>query len=231
MEFLDLNMFGAKVGEWASLLGVDVTEDVALESPALIVVDMQNDFLLPEGLLKVWGGPAIIPKVAQLVDTFHEAFLPVFFTRHIYEDPEKDGGLTARWWKVDRNSLLLRESTWHAQLHGAFKPGPRDRVLAKRRYSAFFGTDLELLLRTSGVQDVVIAGVCTNICCEATAHDAFFRDFNVHFLLDGTGATDEAAHTSTLRNIALSYGKLVTAAQVARWIHRTVVDSVSSAAG
>ena len=230
MSFLENHLLCEKVNKWATLLGVDVEASAALDSPALIVVDMQNDFLLPEGLLQVWGGPAVIPNVVQLVDTFHDANLPVFFTRHIYEDPERDGGLTARWWKVDRNSQRLREGTWHADLHVAFGPGPRDKVIAKRRYSAFFGTDLELLLRTSGVRDVVIAGVCTNICCEATAHDAFFRDFNVHFLLDGTGATDEAAHTATLRGIALSYGRLVTSAQVAMGVRKLAVNSAGSPA-
>src|SRR5690606_31544533 len=85
---------------------------------------------------------------------------------------------------------------------------------AKRRYSPFVGTDLELLLRTSGEKDVVITGVCTNICCEATAHDAFFREFNVFLTADGTGATDEDAQIATLRNIALAYGKPVTSEQV-----------------
>lgn len=214
MDFLWTDSLNDKVKEWIATLGIDVDESIHLESPALIVVDMQKDFLLPEGLLKVWGGPAVIPNISCLVDVFHSANCPVIFTRHIYEDPERDGGATARWWKVDRKSMLLREGTWHAELHELLKPGPNDKVIAKRRYSAFFGTDLELLLRTSGIKDVIISGVCTNICCEATAHDAFFRDFNVFFLIDGTGATDEAAHLATLRNFSLSYGKLVTVDQV-----------------
>jgi nicotinamidase-related amidase len=83
-----------------------------------------------------------------------------------------------------------------------------------------------LLLRTSGVQKIVIAGVCTNICCEATAHDAFFRDFNVYFLLDGTGATDEEAHISTLRNIALCYGHVITVDQAIRGLNCSTVEPV-----
>lgn len=214
MTFLDSKAHKTKVTEWISTLGVNSHKSFALQAPALLVVDMQKDFLSPDGLLKVWGGPAVIPNVKRLMGAFHAADRPVIFSRHIYEDPERDGGATARWWKVDRHSMLLREGTWHAELSDTVKPGPKDKVLAKRRYSAFYGTDLELLLRTAGVKEIVISGVCTNICCEATAHDAFFRDFDVFFLLDGTGATDEPAHLSTLRSIALSYGTLVTTSQI-----------------
>ena len=220
MEFLETDLLSGKVEEWVESLGVDAVGPIHIESPALIVVDMQKDFLLPEGLLKVWGGPAVIPNISRLVEVFHSVNQPVIFTRHIYEDPERDGGLTARWWNVDRTSLLLREGTWHAELHESLKPGPNDRVIVKRRYSAFFGTDLELLLRTPGVKDVVISGVCTDICCQATAYDAFFRDFNVFFMIDATGATDEASHLATLRNIDLAYGKLVTTGQVVQTVSK-----------
>jgi nicotinamidase-related amidase len=214
MRFLKAADLPQKPKEWSGLLGLDQAAPVLLDSPALIVTDMQKDFLLPSGLLKVWGGPAIIPNVQKLLAAFHAAGRPVFFSRHIYENPELDGGATARWWKADRHSMLLREGTWHSQLHESFKPERGDRIISKRRYSAFFGTDLELLLRTAGAKDVVITGVCTNICCEATAHDAFFRDFGVYFTVDATGATDEAAHLATLRNISISYGRLVSAGQV-----------------
>lgn len=214
MSFLEAADLAGRTAEWSSVLDVDSRQALALTAPALMVVDMQNDFLCEEGLLKVWGGPAIIPNVMRLVDAFHAAGRPVIFSRHIYQTPELDGGATARWWKVDNSSLLLREGTWHTELHQAIRPGPADQVLAKRRYSAFFGTDLELLLRTAGVRELVVTGVCTNICSEATAHDAFFRDFDVFMPIDANGATDEPAHVATLRNLSLSYGRLVVVDQV-----------------
>ena len=175
---------------------------------------MQKDFLQDNGLLKVWGGPAIIPNILQLIQGFRAAHFPVIFTRHTYEDPEKDGGATARWWHVDRNSMLLRERTWHSELHDVLIPRSNEEVIVKKRYSAFYNTDLESLLRTTDVRQILISGVCTNICCEATAHDAFFRDFDVLFLVDATGAIDETAHLATLRNIALAYGNLVITRQI-----------------
>ena len=219
-SFLSPDDLEAKISAWCDTLGIAEADPVSLSAPALVIVDMQNDFLTADGLLPVWGGPAVLPRIARLVGAFRTAGRPVVFTRHIYENPEVDGGATARWWKVDSNSQLLREGTWHAALAPELNPEPGERVIAKRRYSAFFGTDLELLLRTAGVRSVVIAGVCTNICCEATAHDAFFRDFDVFVPVDANGATDEAAHLATLRNLALSYARPVTCQQVVRSLTR-----------
>lgn len=214
MIFLETEKLPTKVKQWIKTLNIDNEQKIELKSPVLIILDMQKDFLLKEGLLKTWGGPAIIPNLQALIKAFHDNNLPVIFTRHIYEDPERDGGVTARWWRADRNSMLLREKTWHSEISDSLVRGPSDRVISKRRYSAFFGTDLDILLRTSNITDVVITGVCTNICCEATAHDAFFRDFNIFFAIDGTGATDEEAHISSLRNISIAYGKIVTTSQI-----------------
>ncbi|HLP47465.1 MAG TPA: isochorismatase family cysteine hydrolase [Candidatus Kapabacteria bacterium] len=214
MTFLETEELPTKVDQWSKALNIDNIRQIEFRSPVLIILDMQKDFLLKEGLLKVWGGPAIIPNLQKLIKVFHKNDLPVIFTRHIYENPEQDGGATARWWKANRHSMLLREHTWHSEISDFLIPDTKDRIISKRRYSAFFGTDLEILLRTANINDVVITGVCTNICCEATAHDAFFRDFNIFFVIDGTGATDEEAHLSSLRNISLAYGNIVTTAQI-----------------
>jgi nicotinamidase-related amidase len=200
---------------WTKAVPAAEAKGFQSESAALVVVDMQNDFLLPEGLLRVWGGPAVVPRINRLFNLFRSAARPIVFTRHIYERPEVDGGATARFWGADANSQLLREGTWHSDLYAALHRQPGDRVLSKRRYSGFYGTDLELLLRTEGVRQVVVTGVCSNICCEATAHDAFFRDFDVFFTLDGTGGTSEEAHLAALRSIAFAYGKVVTVDDIA----------------
>jgi ureidoacrylate peracid hydrolase len=131
----------------------------------------------------------------------------------IYNNPETDGGACARFWGMDGSSMILREQTWHAELDDRLDISPDDIIITKRRYSAFFGTDLDTHLRCRGVREVVIAGVSSHICCEATAHDALFRDYDVFFLLDATGGNDEAAHVAVLKNIGAVYGKIITAEQ------------------
>lgn len=213
-DFLSQELFNQKVDEWVNILKINLSLPLNFESPALIVVDMQNDFLNPDGLLKVWGGPAIIPNVSRLIDSFRSTNYPVIFTQVVYGDPETDGGAMARWWNLNRQSMLVREGTEHAALHKSMNVNSKDKIIVKRRYSGFFKTDLDLILRNWGVKDVVIAGVCSNICCEATAHDALAYDFNVFFLLDGTGGTDEETHLATLRGISLHYGRVIVTNQV-----------------
>ncbi len=216
MSFLSENELPQKAAEWAALLNMDMNLPISLESPALIVVDMQKEFLSGEGLIPVWGGPAIIPNVNRLMAAFRKKNHPVFLTRMIYNNPELDGGATARFWGMDRNSMILRDGTWHAELDDRLNLSGDDIIITKRRYSAFFGTELETLLRSHGAHEVIIAGVSSHICCEATAHDALFREFDVYFLLDGTGGNDEAAHCAVLKNIGAVYGKIVTMDQVIR---------------
>lgn len=220
-SFLSFEGLAQAQSRWSEAVPTVEANGFRPECAALLVVDMQKDFLLPDGLLRVWGGPAVVPQINRLINLFRGATRPIVFTRHIYERPEVDGGATARFWGADANSQLLREGTWHSEFHPELRRLPGDRILAKRRYSGFYGTDLELLLRTEEVRQVVVTGVCSNICCEATAHDAFFRDFEVFFPLDGTGGTSEEAHLGALRSIAFAYGRVVTVNNIASRIAST----------
>lgn len=181
---------------------------------ALIVVDMQREFLVEDGGMPLWGGPAIIPRLGALICTFRERERPVLYTQHCYRNPETDGGATAEFQRLNKSSMLLREGAPNTEVHPDIRPRPDDYVIKKQRYSGFFSTPLESILRGFDVKDVVIGGVASNCCCAATAHDAFFRDFHVFFLADGTGASDEQAHISTLRDIAWTYGTVLTVEQV-----------------
>ena len=216
MPFLSEKQLQQKAALWAAQLDINPDSPLTFSQPALIVVDMQKEFLSDEGLIPVWGGPAILPNVNRLTNAFRLKGHPVFFTRMIYNNPEKDGGATARFWGMDRHSMILREGTWHAELDERLSISPDDTIITKRRYSAFFGTELDTLLRSCGVREILIAGVSSHICCEATAHDALFREYDVHFLLDGTGGNDEAAHYAVLRNIGAVYGKIVMTDQAIR---------------
>ena len=76
------------------------------------------------------------------------------------------------------------------EIYEGLKPQPGDLVVAKPRYSAFYGTDLEAILRSKGIDTLIISGTVTNVCCESTTRDAFSRDYKVIFLSDGNAAGD-----------------------------------------
>jgi isochorismate hydrolase len=90
------------------------------------------------------------------------------------------------------------------------KTESKDIVLPKKRYSAFYETDLEKILRSKGIQDLIISGVMTNLCCETTARDAFMRDYRVFFLIDGTATGKDDHHLAALKNLGFGFAYLIT---------------------
>lgn len=183
---------------------------IDIAQAALLVIDMQNDFLLDEGLLPTWGGPAILPRLQRVIASFRKTGRPVIYTRHGYDNPEVDGGTTAEWWGMRRGSPVLNLALPGSEIHTAIAPQPNDVVIVKHRYNAFHGTLLESILKRFKTRDVIAGGVASNCCVAATAHEALFRDFHVFGLADGSGGTDEAAHIATLRDLACFYGTVLT---------------------
>jgi ureidoacrylate peracid hydrolase len=85
---------------------------------------------------------------------------------------------------------MIIAGTKNVEIYEGLKPHPGDLVVAKPRYSAFYGTDLEAILRSKNIDTLIISGTVTNVCCDSTARDAFSRDYKVIFLSDGNAARD-----------------------------------------
>lgn len=175
------------------------------ERSALMVIDMQNDFLLEDAPLLTPGGLAILPNLKRLLTACRKKRVPVIYTAHVHETPELDGGLTAEWWPELKNGEALVSGTPGAEIYSELGPHKGEKLVKKHRYSAFYNTDLETVLRCLKVENLIITGVMTNICCESTARDAFFRDFRVFFLADATGAISEEFHLASLRALAYAF--------------------------
>ena len=90
-------------------------------------------------------------------------------------------------------------------------PLAHDKVVLKHRYSAFYNTDLETILRCLMIEDLVITGIMTNMCCESTARDAYCRDYRVFFCADATGSINEEMHLASLLNLAYGFAYVTTA--------------------
>ena len=176
---------------------------------ALLVVDMQKFFLDPQAPGFTRGGPAILPNVQRLVLAFRSAGSPVIYTRHVHNPDGSDAGIMKWWWKG-----MCLEGSPESEIHGDIAPLPTEKVISKHRYSAFYNTDLETVLRCLKVEDLVISGVMTNMCCESTARDAYYRDYRVFFLADGTGSMTEEMHLASLLNLAYGFAFVTTTDQV-----------------
>ena len=145
---------------------------------ALLVIDMQRFFLDPGSPTFTCGGLAVLPNVKKLVEAFRGAKRPVIFTRHVHHPDGLDAGIMGWWWQG-----MCREGTPESEVHDEIAPLPDEKVILKHRYSAFYNTDLETVLRCLRVEDLVIAGIMTNMCCESTARDAYYPVSYTHLTL------------------------------------------------
>ncbi len=172
---------------------------------ALLVVDMQHFFLDAASPTFTCGGVVILPRVRRLIETFRQANRPVIFTQHVHHPDDLDSGIMGWWWEG-----RCIEGSLESEIHPDLAPRPGEKVVLKHRYSAFYNTDLETVLRCLKVEDVVVSGVMTNMCCESTARDAYYRDYRVFFLADGTGSINEEMHIASLLNLAFGFAYVTT---------------------
>ena len=183
---------------------------------ALLVIDMQNDFINKGSMVYTPMAESIVPNLKRLITTCRKAKIPVIYTAHVHKDPKIDGGMTAEWWPELRDKKVLVAGSKGAEIYRAIAPRPNEKIIYKHRYSAFYNTDLEIILRGLEVTDLIISGLMTNICCESTTRDAFFRDFRVFFLADGTGSIDDDLHIGTLRALAYAFAYVTTVEEILR---------------
>jgi nicotinamidase-related amidase len=172
---------------------------------ALIVIDMQRFFLDAASPTFTCGGVAILPNVKRVIDAYRRANRPVIFTQHVHHPGDLDCGIMGWWWKG-----RCLEGSPESEVHADLAPMPGEKIVSKHRYSAFYNTDLETVLRCLKVEDVVVSGIMTNMCCESTARDAYYRDYRVFFLADGTGSISEEMHLASLLNLAFGFAYVTT---------------------
>jgi len=175
---------------------------------ALLVIDMQRFFLDDESHAFLPDGKEAIPRINKLIRAFRDRNWPLYFTRHIHSKGS-DPGTMGKWW-----SDVMWEGSHFLDIHSSLELLTGDTVIDKQRYDAFLGTDLNERLHSSGITQIVITGVMTNLCCETTARTAFCRDFEVFFVHDCTATASEELHNSTLKNLAYGFAVLVTADEV-----------------
>ncbi|OPY77280.1 MAG: Isochorismatase [Syntrophus sp. PtaU1.Bin005] len=172
---------------------------------ALLVVDMQNYFLPVAS--------PIVDRVLSIVTACRLRNVRILFTRHGHRDIEKDGGLLLQWWG---DCILHGTRDW--EIMDVLTPSQTDSVIDKNRYSAFFGTGLDEMLRAEGIEELIITGVMTNCCCETTARDAFMRDYRVFFVSDATATADEELHLATLKNMAFAFAHVLDTESLCRYL-------------
>ena len=187
---------------------------------ALLVIDMQTAFCAPGAPAEVPLARAIVPAINDLTAALRKLGCPVIWVVHAN---------TSRGGRSDWNMFFdhvvgddVRERTLAALAPGQqtiwtdLEVSPEDHTVIKNRYSALIAgsSQLERLLRSLGIDTVLIAGTKTNVCCESTARDAMMLDFKTVMVSDCCAALSDDEHRSALENIFQQFGDVSTASEV-----------------
>lgn len=188
---------------------------------ALLVIDMQGDFVEP-GAMAVQGAAELAQTLVPILASCRKHSVPIVFVIQQLRGDGRDAGRLARFAPI-RNGAL-RQGSGAAEVVKVLEPEPDEPIVIKRRFSGFFGTDLDLLLRSMGVTQVAIAGVATHICCDMTARDAAQHGYDVLWLSDGVAngalpdmgfgpVAAEEVRRVALTTIAQRFGELCSVAE------------------
>jgi ureidoacrylate peracid hydrolase len=200
-----------------------VAAKVAPNRTALVVIDMSNDLVDPNGKTAIRSGRPveharrIIPSLVLLVEAARRSGVPVFFIAHTtLPDGASDSG---PWLDARRRATfsvldLCVDGTWGQEIIAELALQPGDVMVKKYRYSSFVGTELDLMLRARGRDSIICTGVSTNVCVEATARDAFGRDYYVVIPSDGVASWDPDLHRATLASAGHRYASITTVDEI-----------------
>ena len=191
------------------------------KTTAMIVVDMQNDFVADGAMLQSRQAFAMVPKLAATLKFCRDQGVRIIYTAHVHRKDGCDMGLYDDLYPPIAQRASLVDETHGVEIYKDLAPAVGEHVIKKHRYSAFFATDMDLILREWGITSVVVCGTTTENCCHATARDAMFHNYKVAFLSDATGTFDypdvgwgamsaQQVHEATLTILAFSTAHVMT---------------------
>lgn len=158
----------AKTAEWLERIKSSNTHRMSLNvgKSALLVIDSQKYFFDSDSSSFTSGDAAVLRNIRNIIDGFHKAGMPVIYTCHVHRADRSDAGIMEWWWDD-----MCIEGSEDAKINEKIAPLATEKIIFKHRYSAFYNTDLETVLRVLKIEDLVITGIMTNLCCESTARD------------------------------------------------------------
>jgi len=193
-----------------------IFDDIDPAKTALVVVDMQNGFMMP-GVAHALCAEAvnIVPNINRIAEAVRKTGGAVVWIKNT------STAETRQSWSVkadmdgpertaERSEAMAPGSKGH-ELWAGLDVKPDDLVVRKTRFSAFIqgSSNLETLLRGRGIDTLIVAGTVTNVCCESTARDAMMLNFNTVMVTDGNAANTDEDHNAALSNFYLTFGDIM----------------------
>ena len=197
---------------------------VAVDETAVIVIDMQNAYASPGGYLDlagfdIGGAAGVIAQSAKVLDVARAASMTVVYFQNGWDEAyveaggpgspnyHKSNALKTMRARPELQGKLLARGGWDYELVEALKPQPGDIVLPKPRYSGFFNSQLDSVLRARGIRNLVFVGIATNVCVESTLRDGFFLEYFGIMLEDATHqAGPEFVQRAAVYNVETFFG-------------------------
>ncbi|MBP9743214.1 MAG: isochorismatase family protein [Burkholderiales bacterium] len=169
-----------------------------LKKSALLIIEMQEVFRTDLGLIS----QKQIKNINNLINFANLHGIKIIYVRH--NDSSEDSNHMIKWWRGDKIDIgsegwqIIKEFDTEGYI-----------IIDKSQYSAFFGTNLDEILKSHNITDLIISGVMTNCCCETAARDAFMRGYNVFFVNDATATINAELHLAAIKNLAFGFANVV----------------------
>lgn len=197
---------------------------IKFKETALIVVDMQNAYATKNGYLDkagfdISGTGSVIASTAKAIKAARKVGMPIVFFQNGWDAKysEAGGPGSPNWYKSNAlktmrkqpelMGTLLAKGTWDYDLVDELTPQEGDIVIPKTRYSGFYNTNLDSMLRSRGIRNLVFTGIATNVCVESTLRDGFFLEYFGVVLSDATHqAGPDTIQEASMFNIATFFG-------------------------
>ena len=200
-----------------------------IDRSALIIVDMQNDFVHPEGGFahRARENPeakidlpflmGTVPSVGRLAESFRRAGRPVIYIAHVLKPDYSDAQFP--YWRATRGSLsgnrtFITEGTWGAQIIDDLKPLPGEHLVVKKGFGGFSNTPLDTILRNLGVTTCVVCGVTTCVCVSTTIRGGVEHNYRMILVSDAVAEVHRDTHEAELKTMDRVFAEVKTTGEV-----------------
>ncbi len=202
-----------------------------LENVALIIVDMQNDFIHDKGFARKSsleiGVPASaldlmkapVPYIKKLAECFRKNGKKVIYIYTAWESDYSDVAIPLKKMAGKAREMgALVKGSWGTQIIEELTPQKTDYMVMKKAYGAFFQTPLDRILRNLGIKTLVMTGVATNYCVETTSREAVAYGYDIILVSDATATFDPEGHQATLKVITTGFGEVMSTEEVLKFL-------------
>jgi ureidoacrylate peracid hydrolase len=196
-----------------------LAEKVDPKHCALLVIDVQNDFVADGGFFDKVGGDLKpiqqerVPALLRLIAEARKAGVLVIFVQAIYDPKDLSAPMRERNARLKMEMPRCLTGSWGADFYEV-RPRPDEPVVIKHRYSAMVNTNLPDLLKERKIHSLLLTGVATDTCVESAGRDAYFLDYYVTIVADCCGAASEQDHRGALKRFSRDYGQVVVSGDV-----------------